>query len=160
MAQCDSVKARAWRQRFDLFQRSNLSVRQFCAQQRLEVHSFQYWSRRLGRGQTTLRRGHATTQTGQATGRGGQASKQNGRAGRLGVADAWSARLVPKAVDAGGKVLEASGDVTIRVGARVSIKVRADRLDAVGRVLELVLDSTRPSSESFQPVILRGGARR
>ena len=45
----NDTKARQWQQHFDTFDSSNLSVRKFCSQHRLTVHSFQYWSRRLNR---------------------------------------------------------------------------------------------------------------
>jgi hypothetical protein len=45
----DDAKARQWQQHFDNFDNCDLSVRKFCSQHRLSVHSFQYWSHRLNR---------------------------------------------------------------------------------------------------------------
>ena len=44
----DSVKAATWKQHFDRFQLSGLSVQRFCHLNKLSVHSFQYWAKRLG----------------------------------------------------------------------------------------------------------------
>ena len=44
----DSVKAASWKQHFDRFQLSGLSVQRFCNLNKLSVHSFQYWAKRLG----------------------------------------------------------------------------------------------------------------
>ena len=45
----NDTKARQWQQHFDRFDKCDLSVRKFCSQHRLSVHSFQYWSHRLNR---------------------------------------------------------------------------------------------------------------
>lgn len=44
----DSAKAATWKQHFDRFQLSGLSVQRFCNLNKLSVHSFQYWAKRLG----------------------------------------------------------------------------------------------------------------
>ncbi len=44
----DSVKAAIWKQHFDRFQLSGLSIQRFCNLNKLSVHSFQYWAKRLG----------------------------------------------------------------------------------------------------------------
>ncbi len=44
----DSGKAATWKQHFDRFQLSGLSVQRFCTLNKLSVHSFQYWAKTLG----------------------------------------------------------------------------------------------------------------
>ena len=53
----DPVKAATWKQHFDRFQLSGLSVRRFCNLNKLSVHSFQYWAKRL---EATSQRRHST----------------------------------------------------------------------------------------------------
>ena len=43
----DPVKAATWKQHFDRFKLSGLSVHRFCNLNKLSVHSFQYWAKRL-----------------------------------------------------------------------------------------------------------------
>ena len=45
----DPVKSATWKQHFDRFQLSGLSVQRFCNANKLSVHSFQYWAKRLAR---------------------------------------------------------------------------------------------------------------
>ena len=53
----DTVKAATWKQHFDRFHLSGLSVQRFCNLNKLSVHSFQYWAKRL---EATGQRRHST----------------------------------------------------------------------------------------------------
>ena len=44
----DVEKRRAWEVRFERFQASGLSVARFCEQERVSVHTFYYWAKRVG----------------------------------------------------------------------------------------------------------------
>ena len=44
----DVEKRRAWEVRFERFRASGLSVSRFCEQERVSVHTFYYWAKRVG----------------------------------------------------------------------------------------------------------------
>ena len=44
----DVEKERAWGVRFERFRASGLSVARFCEQERVSVHTFYYWAKRVG----------------------------------------------------------------------------------------------------------------
>ena len=44
----DVEKRRAWEVRFERFRASGLSVARFCEQERVSVHTFYYWAKRVG----------------------------------------------------------------------------------------------------------------
>jgi hypothetical protein len=44
----DVEKRRAWEVRFERFQASGLSVARFCERERVSVHTFYYWAKRVG----------------------------------------------------------------------------------------------------------------
>jgi hypothetical protein len=44
----DVEKRRAWEVRFERFRTSGLSVARFCEQERVSVHTFYYWAKRVG----------------------------------------------------------------------------------------------------------------
>ena len=48
VSQQDVQKRRAWEVRFERFRASGLSVARFCEQERVSVHTFYYWARRVG----------------------------------------------------------------------------------------------------------------
>jgi len=43
----DVEKRRAWEVRFERFRASGLSVTRFCEQERVSVHTFYYWAKRV-----------------------------------------------------------------------------------------------------------------
>ena len=44
----DVQKRQVWEVRFRQFRASGLSVAQFCQQQRVSIHTFYYWAKRIG----------------------------------------------------------------------------------------------------------------
>jgi hypothetical protein len=44
----DVEKRRAWEVRFERFRASGLSVARFCEQERVSLHTFYYWVKRVG----------------------------------------------------------------------------------------------------------------
>jgi hypothetical protein len=44
----DVEKRRAWEVRFERFRASGFSVARFCEQERVSVHTFYYWAKRVG----------------------------------------------------------------------------------------------------------------
>ena len=44
----DVEKRRAWEVRFERFRASGLSVARFCKQERVSLHTFYYWVKRVG----------------------------------------------------------------------------------------------------------------
>jgi len=48
----DVEKRRAWEVRFERFRASGLSVSRFCEQERVSVHTFYYWAKRVGSNST------------------------------------------------------------------------------------------------------------
>ena len=44
----DVEKRRVWEGRFERFRASGLSVARFCEQERVSVHTFYYWAKRVG----------------------------------------------------------------------------------------------------------------
>ena len=44
----DVEKRRAWEVRFERFRASGRSVARFCEQERVSVHTFYYWAKRVG----------------------------------------------------------------------------------------------------------------
>jgi hypothetical protein len=51
----DGEKRREWEERFLQFRASGLTVARFCANERVSVNTFYYWSKRMGRRSTTAR---------------------------------------------------------------------------------------------------------
>jgi hypothetical protein len=51
----DGQKRRQWEERFERFHASGLTVGRFCANERVSVNTFYYWSKRMGRRSTTAR---------------------------------------------------------------------------------------------------------
>ena len=43
----DSIKRRVWEQRLQRFQSSGLTISRFCLGEKVGVHTFHYWTRRL-----------------------------------------------------------------------------------------------------------------
>ena len=48
----DVEKRRAWEMRFERFRASGLSVARFCEQERVSMHTFYYWAKRVGSNST------------------------------------------------------------------------------------------------------------
>lgn len=44
----DVEKRRAWEMRFERFRTSGLSIGRFCERERVSVHTFYYWAKRVG----------------------------------------------------------------------------------------------------------------
>ena len=51
----DSIKRRVWEQRLQRFQSSGLTISRFCLREKVGVHTFHYWARRLRAGNSTER---------------------------------------------------------------------------------------------------------
>jgi len=49
MAKADRHKAEHWRQHIEAFQSSGLSRKAYCRKHRLNIHSLDYWRKRLNR---------------------------------------------------------------------------------------------------------------
>ena len=56
MRRPDEQKLQQWRDRFDRFQSSGLTVEQFCSSEHVSANTFYYWMKRVGWRSTKVRR--------------------------------------------------------------------------------------------------------
>ena len=49
----DSIKRQLWEQRLQRFQSSGLTISRFCLREKVGVHTFHYWAKRLRAGNST-----------------------------------------------------------------------------------------------------------
>ena len=128
----DLGKRREWEQRLGRFRASGLTVARFCANDRLSVNTFYYWSKRLGKPGATAR----------------SATRQPQAAG-----------VRPPARDAATASTASGGLVHFRLAAGIEVSVPAHCLDVIRCLAESVPRAgaaARASSggEAFHAVVL------
>lgn len=127
---CDNQKRQAWEARLNRFRLSELTVAKFCDQERVSVHAFYYWSRRI-------RSLHA--------------------AERDAAADPSTGGGVFKARDASTEDASSpQGLVLFRWNGTVEVAVPADCLDAIRCLAQCLDQAPRDCSSAFQQVMVTG----
>jgi len=124
----DGEKRRDWEERFLHFRASGLTVARFCANERVSVNTFYYWSKRMGRRSTTAR---------SAEGEGASGGSRDSELRRRVSAVATNTALVH-----------------FRLGAAVKVSVPANCLDVIRCLAECVQQSRREHSDAFREVVV------
>lgn len=124
----DVEKRRKWEERFRQFRTSGLTVARFCANQRVSVNTFYYWSKRMGRLSTAARSAERQGASG-----GFPESERRGRV----AAAATNSPLVH-----------------FRLNAAVEVSVPADCLDVIRCLVQSVQGSRAERSDAFHEVIV------
>ena len=128
MAKADARKRAEWQRTLKRFESSGLTIAQFCREEKIPVHAFYYWGKRLGRPSRGNR---------QARGKSGGVSPEKGAGAMNGE---HSAPLVHFAW-----------------GSKLRMSVPADCMDAIRCVLEYANkngDELRDSGGAFREVVL------
>jgi len=123
----DIEKRRAWESRFEQFRASGLSIARFCKRQRLSVHTFYYWAKRVG------------AKSARSSGRG-QSPRRNGSHMKS------SAATCPTA-----------GSALVRFSwhAGVEVSVPADCLSAIRCLVESIERARGRQTDVFQELVVR-----
>jgi hypothetical protein len=122
----DVEKRRAWEVRFERFRASGLSVARFCEQERVSVHTFYYWAKRVGPN---------------------SARRSASAAGNL-----PRSRPSVKPAATTGKIANAAL-VRFSWNSGVEVSVPADCLSAIRCLVECLQHTERP--EAFQELVVR-----
>jgi hypothetical protein len=124
----DGQKRRQWEERFERYRASGLTVGRFCANERVSVNTFYYWSKRMGRRSTTAR-----------------------PAEREGVSDGSRDSELRRRVSAAATN---SPLVHFRLGAAVEVSVPANCLDVIRCLVDRVQPSRAERSDAFQEIVV------
>lgn len=125
----DVQKRQVWEGRLGRFRASGLTVARFCEQERVPVHAFYYWSRRIGAAVKTPAARHAGRKQGGLR----TVSRQAGTDG------IWSAHQVHFVWNA----------------TTVEVSVPADCLDAIRCLAECLPDARWKQADAFREVVVR-----
>ena len=125
----DVKKQRAWEVRFERFRTSGLTIARFCEQERVSVHRFYYWAKRVGANSART----SSSGAGNALRRSRPATKPAATAG--GIA---SAALVRFSWNAG-----------------VEVSVPADCLDAIRCLAEYLQHTHTERPDAFHELVVR-----
>ena len=125
----DVQKRQVWEVRLGRFRAGGLTVARFCEQERVPVHSFYYWSRRIGAPLKTPPARHAGRKPG-----GWLTLPQ--QAGTDGLRPAAVVRFVWHA-------------------ATVEVSVPAECLDAIRCLAECLPDARWKQADAFREVVVR-----
>lgn len=126
---CDTQKRQAWEARLNRFRLSELTVAKFCDHERVSVHAFYYWSRRI-------RSASPETST--------EVSRTGLKAGRRRTHDSTAADADSTA-----------GLVRFRLNATVEVSIPADCLDAIRCLTECLAGLQPERSSAFQEVVVK-----
>lgn len=133
MPNVDQQRVEHWIRTLSIFDSSGLSLAEFCRRQKLSVHQFQYWRRRLA---ATV----STTVNSPASNKTHPQSPQSMQ-------------------DSCGDLVTNTAVVQIRLDGQASVLVPAHMLETIRAVLEMVnaLDrnSQQQSSNVFRPIVAR-----
>ena len=124
----DVQKRRAWEVRFGRFRASGLTVARFCEQERVSVHTFYYWAKRVGPASVTT----SSPREGKASRRGRQSVKHAPTAG--GVSNVALVRFY--------------------WNAAVEVSVPADCLEAIRCLAECLQQARVERCDAFQEVVV------
>jgi hypothetical protein len=125
----DVEKRRAWKVRFERFRASGMSVARFCEQERVSVHTFYYWAKRVGSNSARP----STSAGGNPPRRSRPSVKPAATAGRIA-----SAALVRFSWNAG-----------------VEVSVPADCLSAIRCLAECLQHTHTGRPDAFQELVVR-----
>ena len=124
----DVEKRRAWKVRFERFRASGLTVARFCEQERVSVHTFYYWVKRVGSNSARP----STSAAGNPPRRSRPSVKPAATTGKIA-----NAALVRFSWNSG-----------------VEVSVPADRLDAIRCLAECLRRARGGRSDAFQEVVM------
>jgi hypothetical protein len=131
--QIDVEKRREWKERFERFRASGLTVARFCASEPVSEHTFYYWAKRIGRRSAVA---HST-------------------AARPAVRDGISERhrnpVRRKRVSA---ATANSPLVHFRLNAGIEVSVPADCLDVIRCLVNSIQSSQAKRTDAFHEVIV------
>jgi hypothetical protein len=125
----DIEKRQAWEARFERFRASGLSVARFCEQERVSVHTFYYWAKRVGSNSAKP----SSSGTGKTLRRNCPSVRPAATTARIA-----SAPLVRFSWNAGGEV-----------------SVPADCLDAIRCLAECLQHTRAECPDAFQELVVR-----
>jgi len=129
---CDIRKRQAWEARLNRFRLSELTVAKFCDQERVSVHAFYYWSRRI------------RSLSAADTDKGAAADPSTGGGLRephdVSAEDTSSPR----------------GLVWFRWNGTVEVAVPADCLDTIRCLTKCLDEAQRECATAFQQVVVTG----
>lgn len=130
MPNVDQQRVERWIRTISIFNSSGLSLAEFCRRQKLSVHQFQYWRRRLAETVCTTANSPASNKTN------------------------------PQSIQDSSRDLETSTPVVqIRLDGQATVLVAAHMLETIRAVLEMVtaLDrsSQQQSSNVFRAIVTR-----
>ncbi len=128
-SQRDVQKRQIWEVRLGRFRASGLTVARFCEQERVPVHAFYYWSRRIGAAFKTPAARHAGRKHG-----GSLSLPQQARTD--GIRPAEVVRFVWTATN-------------------VEVSVPAECLDAIRCLAECLPDARWKQADAFREVVVR-----
>jgi hypothetical protein len=124
----DVEKRRQWEDRFERYRASGLTVRRFCANERVSVNTFYYWSKCMGRRLTTARSAEREGSSG-----GSRDSELRKRV----LAPATNSPLVH-----------------FRLNAGVEVSVPANCLDVIRCLVDRVQLSRAERSDAFHEIVV------
>ena len=133
MPNVDQQRVDRWVRTIAVFDSSGLSLAEFCRRQKLSVHQFQYWRRRLERA-------------------AGTASNST-------VSNKIHSQSTQPMQDAGGDLAVNTPVVQIRLAGQATVLVPAHMLETIRAVLEMVNELDRSSQQQsanvFHAIVAR-----
>lgn len=131
--QIDVEKRREWKERFERFHASGLTVARFCASEPVSEHTFYYWAKRIGRPSTAVRSTAA-----RPAARNGAPQRQREPVRRK--------RVSPVAAN--------SPLIHFRLNAGIEVSVPADCLDVIRCLVNSAQSSRAEGNDAFHEVIV------
>lgn len=128
MPNVDQQRVERWVRTIAVFDSSGLSLAEFCRRQKLSVHQFQYWRRRLERAAGTTANPSTTNKV--------------------------HSQSTQSTHDAGGDLAVNTPVVQIRLDGQATVLVPAHMLETIRAVLEMVSALDR-SSQQQSPNVFR-----
>lgn len=124
----DDQKRRQWEERFERYRASGLTVRRFCANERVSVNTFYYWSKRMKRRSTTAR-----------------LAEREGASGGSRDSELCSHDLA---------AATNSALIHFRLNAGVEVSVPANCLDVIRCLVDRVQPSRAERSDAFHEIVV------
>lgn len=127
--QVDVEKRRAWKVRLERFRASGLTIARFCEQERVSVHTFYYWAKRVG-----------ANSVGRSTSAGGNPPRRTRR----------SVQAAATTVRVGNAAL-----VRFSWNGGAEVLVPADCLGVIRCLAECLQHTRAERREAFQELVVR-----
>lgn len=131
--QIDVEKRREWKERFERFRASGLTVARFCASEPVSEHTFYYWAKRIGRRSAVA---HSTTARSAVRDGTSERHREPVRRRRVSAAVANSPL------------------VHFRLNAGIEVSVPADCLDVIRCLVNSVQSSQAKRTHAFHEVVV------